>query len=387
MTETIETTCLAGYPSGLDTSPLYRPLQVQRLVLPNRIVMSPMTRSFAPGGVLEPEMVDYYRLRVEGGVGLVVSEGTAVDHPVANYTSRIPNFYGEVALAQWRRVIEGVHAASGLMFPQLWHTGIGRLQEQTANPDELSIGPSVVGKKTVRPMTQKDIDDVIEAFATAAATAEKLGFDGVAIHGAHGYLIDQFFWQRTNRREDSYGGALENRIRFGVELIEEMRRRVAPDFPIMLRFSQWKGPDYDAKIAQTPQELAAILEPLARAGVDIFDASTRRFWLPEFEGSALSLAGWAKKLTGKISMAVGSVGLANPLDVKGNLEVVNQTAVTSANLAQLLEMMERGEFDLIGIGRILLTNPRWPILVREGRLSELHPYNAQRVYDMIEPGL
>jgi 2,4-dienoyl-CoA reductase-like NADH-dependent reductase (Old Yellow Enzyme family) len=133
--------------------------------------------------------------------------------------------------------------------------------------------------------------------------------------------------------------------------------------------------------------LAAILEPLAAAGVDIFDASTRRFWLPAFEGSKLNLAGWAKKLTGKIAMAVGSVGLQNPLDVQGNSEVVNATAVTTENLAQLLEMMARGDFDLIGIGRMLLTNPRWPTLVRESRFSELQPYNAQRVYEIIEPGV
>jgi 2,4-dienoyl-CoA reductase-like NADH-dependent reductase (Old Yellow Enzyme family) len=374
-------------PDRLDTSGLFQPLQVNRLNLPNRIVMAPMTRSFAPGGVLDPAMADYYRLRAEGGVGLIVSEGTAVDHPVAHHTDKIPNFYGAAALAQWKHVIDSVHAAGGRMFPQLWHTGIGRMTDQTANPDEISIAPSVVGRRPVRAMTDKDIAEVIEAFAKGAATAQRLGFDGVAIHGAHGYLIDQFFWPRTNRRDDVYGGALENRIRFGVELIRGMRQRVAPDFPIMLRFSQWKGSDYDAKIAETPQELAAILEPLAAAGVDIFDASTRRFWLPAFEGSKLNLAGWAKKLTGKIAMAVGSVGLQNPLDVQGNSEVVNATAVTTENLAQLLEMMARGDFDLIGIGRMLLTNPRWPTLVRESRFSELQPYNAQRVYEIIEPGV
>jgi 2,4-dienoyl-CoA reductase-like NADH-dependent reductase (Old Yellow Enzyme family) len=166
-----------------------------------------------------------------------------------------------------------------------------------------------------------------------------------------------------------------------------MRRRVAADFPIMFRFSQWKGTDYNAKIAETPDELAAILQPLADAGVDIFDASSRRFWLPEFAGSSVNLAGWAKKLTGKPAMAVGSVGLESPLDVKGRLETQNAAAVSAENLAPLVEMMARDEFDLVGVGRVLLANPRWPNLIRAGKFSELLPYDPARVGAFIEPAL
>jgi 2,4-dienoyl-CoA reductase-like NADH-dependent reductase (Old Yellow Enzyme family) len=371
----------------LDVSPMFRPLTVGALDLPNRIVMSPMTRSFAPGGVLDAAMADYYAARAAGGAGLIVSEGTAVDHEVSHYTGNIPHFYGEAALAQWRAVLAAVHGAGGRMFPQLWHTGLGRMAHLTANPDTPSIGPSVVGSKPVRAMEQRDINAVIEAFATGAATAETLGFDGVAIHGAHGYLLDQFFWLRTNRRDDRYGGELANRIRFAVELVQEMRRRVAPGFPIMFRFSQWKGTDYNAKIAETPDQLAAILQPLAAAGVDIFDASARRFWLPEFPGSTLNLAGWAKKLTGKPAMAVGSVGLESPLEVKGHLETQSLASVSAENLAPLLEMLARDEFDLVGIGRVLLANPRWPNLIRAARFSELLPYDPQRVGAFIEPAV
>jgi 2,4-dienoyl-CoA reductase-like NADH-dependent reductase (Old Yellow Enzyme family) len=245
------------------------------------------------------------------------------------------------------------------------------MAEMTANPDELSIAPSIVGKRKLRAMEQSDIDAVIEAFASAAMSAKTLGFDGVAIHGAHGYLIDQFFWPRTNRREDGYGGDLAGRLRFGIELVQEMRRRIGPDFPIMFRFSQWKATHYDVKLAETPDQLAEFLQPLAAAGVDIFDASTRRFWLPEFAGSDLNLAGWAKKLTGKISMAVGSVGLQGPLDVAAGLNEQDTTGVTTENLARLSEMMARDEFDLIGIGRIILSNPDWANLVRAGRFDQL----------------
>ena len=369
----------------IDTSPLFRPLRLKGLNLENRVVMSPMTRSFAPGGVLDTGMTDYYVRRARGGTGLIISEGTAIDHPVAHHTARIPNFYGEAALARWKQVVDAVHGAGGKMMPQLWHTGLGRMAEHTANPDELSIAPSIVGKKPLRAMEQTDIDAVIVAFASAAVAAKELGFDGVAIHGAHGYLVDQFFWQRNNRRSDVYGGSMAGRLRFGIELLQEMRRRVGPEFPIMFRFSQWKATHYDARLAETPEELAAFLQPLADAGVDIFDASTRRFWLPEFTGSDLTLAGWAKKVTGKISMAVGSVGLQSPLDVAANLDGPATTGVTTENLARLSQMMARDEFDLIGIGRIILSNPDWANLVRAGRLKALRPYDPARTGAFVEP--
>lgn len=133
--------------------------------------------------------------------------------------------------------------------------------------------------------------------------------DGVELHGAHGYLLDQFLWAGTNRRTDAYGGDPVARTKFAAEIVAAVRETVSPDFPVIFRYSQWKQEAYDARLAQTPEELDAILTPLAAAGVDAFHASTRRYWLPEFEGSDLNLAGWTKKLTGRPTITVGSVGL------------------------------------------------------------------------------
>src|ERR1019366_3011802 len=135
------------------------------------------------------------------------------------------------------------------------------------------------------------INDVTRAFGEAAASAQRLGFDGVEIHGAHGYLLDQFFWHVTNRRTDGYGGDLPARTRFAVEVIREIRSRVTADFPVCLRYSQWKLQDYNAKLANSPNELERFLAPLTDAGVDLFHCSQRRIWEPEFEGSSLNLAG------------------------------------------------------------------------------------------------
>jgi len=365
--------------------PLFAPLNTDVIGLPNRFAMSPMTRAFSPNGIPDAMTPAYYGRRAAGGAGLIITEGAAPPHAVAHHSANIPNFYG-AALDVWRNVADAVHAAGSKIFVQLWHAGLGRRPAETLNPKEASIGPSGVlpdGHLPAREMTERDIEDVIDAFATAAESAVRLGFDGIDIHGAHGYIIDQFFWKRTNLRSDRYNGDIEERNRFGVELIRAMRARIGPRMPIMLRWSQWKGPDYEAKLVENPADLARFLEPLVDAGVDMFDCSTRRFWLPEFQGSSLNLAGWTKKITGKVTMTVGSVGLEAPLSGR-RMEAITNSEVSLANLETLMEMFNRGDFDLVALGRSILMNPSWPQMIRERRFTELRTYDQQLVTKYLE---
>jgi 2,4-dienoyl-CoA reductase-like NADH-dependent reductase (Old Yellow Enzyme family) len=365
-------------------SPLFKPFMCGSLGIANRFVMSPMTREMSPGNILNAGAPAYYARRAAGGCGLVITEGAAIPHPVAHQNSKVPGFSAENA-AGWIQVAQAVHQAGGAIFAQLWHAGLYRAQADTLNADELSIAPSIVGKQAVRAMTDADITNLIRSYGNGAKLALDCGFDGVEIHGAHGYLPDQFFWPVTNRRSDRYGGSMANRVRFAVEAVREIRRSTTASFPIMFRFSQWKGRQYDAKIAADPAELAAWLVPLAEGGVDIFDASTRRFWIPEFAGSDLSLAGWAKKVTGKPSMAVGSVGLESPLQV-GAIGEMNEAKVSLANLSELIRRFERGDFDLVALGRSVLTNPEWPNLVGAGQFDRIRPYDAKSVAARLECG-
>src|SRR5207237_5622670 len=119
-----------------------------------------------------------------------------------------------------------------------------------------------------RPMTEEEIADCVAAFARSSVAAQAAGFDGVAIHGASGYLIDSFFWPKTNLRTDRYGGDMARRATFGVEVVRAVRAAVGPDFPIMFRFAQWKQQDFRAQIAETPAELGVLLRALSEAGVD-----------------------------------------------------------------------------------------------------------------------
>jgi len=354
---------------------LARPTAINGLTVPNRIVMAPMTRMFSPGGVPGADVESYYSRRAAAGVGLIVTEGTYVGHESAGESDRVRRFHGEEQLAGWAKVADAVHAAGGTIVPQLWHIGMVREQGQPPYAEAPAVGPSGLRigaeEATGKAMTRRDLDDVIGAFAEAAADAERIGFDGVEIHGAHGYLVDQFLWEGTNRRTDAYGGDPVARAAFGAEIVAAVRERVSPEFPVIFRYSQWKQEAYDARLAETPEQLEAILAPLAAAGVDAFHASTRRHWVPEFEDSDLNLAGWTKKLTGRPTITVGSVGLDG--------EFLGAFAGQGSGLKgidDLLDRLESEEFDFVAVGRALLQDPEWAAKVLDGRFGELAPYDA-----------
>ena len=359
-------------------SPLLEPFRIGALELRNRVVMAPMSRYFCPDGVPTEAVATYYERRARHGVGLIITEGTYIGHPSAASYEGVPNFHG-AGLDGWAMVRERVHAAGGRIFPQLWHTGSFRRPGDGPDPAVPAFGPSEnlnAYAKTTEPtkaMTEADIAAVIDAYAQAAADAQRLGFDGVELHGAHGYLIDEFLWATTNRRSDGYGGDLVGRTRFGVEVVKAVRRRVGPDFPVSLRFSQWKQQDYAARLAETPDELRRLLEPFAEAGVSLFHASTRRYWEPAFDGSPLTLAGWVKRLTGRPALAVGSVGL----------DQAGLKSAAPASIDALEACLDRGEFDLIAVGRALLADPHWLEKIRDGRWSEASGYDKallERLY-------
>jgi len=365
------------------TDVLFEPFRLKGLVLPNRIVMAPMTRAKSPGQIPDANVAAYYRRRAEGGVGLILTEGTSPEHRSASNDVNVPAFFGEASLKGWADVLKEVKAAGGHIMPQLWHQGIVRHAGSGPYPQAKSMGPSGLAKpdkQVAEPMSDGEIADVIAGFARSAFHAKALGFDGVEIHGAHGYIIDQFFWEGTNRRSDRYGGSLENRANFAAEIVRAVRAAVGDDFPLLLRFSQWKQQDFAARLAATPAELARFLKPLVDAGVDCFHCSTRRFWEPEFpdSGSDINLAGWTKKLSGKPSITVGSVSLNADF-----ITAYRTAGAETAGIGRLLEMMERGDFDLVAVGRALIVNPDWPKKVRAGHFDQLKPYTPEALATLV----
>jgi 2,4-dienoyl-CoA reductase-like NADH-dependent reductase (Old Yellow Enzyme family) len=312
-------------------------------------------------------------------VGLILSEGTVINRPASRNDPNVPAFHGDRSLAGWRSVIDGVHDVGGKMGPQLWHVGAMPDKRISWTPKVAVESPSgfvAPGVARGEAMSDAAIADTISAFARAAADAQLLGFDTLELHGAHGYLIDQFFWGATNKRSDGYGGkSLKERSRFAVEVIRAVRAAVGPDFPIIIRLSQWKQYDYSFRLAPTPADMSAWLLPLVEAGADMLHCSQRRFWLPEFPevdgADGLNFAGWAKKLTGAASISVGSVGLSG----EATAAFAGESS-TPVSLNLLAGRVERGDFDLIAVGRALLCDPNWVEKVRTGRSNELLGFTA-----------
>jgi len=362
---------------------LFKPFSVKSLTLKNKTVMAPMTRAFSPNNVPGKEVAAYYRRRAEGNVGLIITEGTFISHKAANGYENVPAIHGAEALAGWKHVVDEVHAAGGKIAPQLWHVGSVRKLGIGPDKDVPAYSPSGLfkpGAENGVAMTQADIDEVVASFAQAALDAKNIGFDAIEVHGAHGYLVDQFFWQGTNQRDDKYGGSLENRTRFGVEIVQAIRAAVGEDFTIIFRFSQWKQQDYNAKLCQTPEELGRFLNLLSAAGVDVFHASTRRFWVSEFAGSELNLAGWTKKLTDKPVITVGNVGLDADFIGEGNKDLSGTSNPTGID--ELLTRLGNNEFDLVAIGRALLVDPDWVNKIGINAIEEIKPFTKKSLMSL-----
>ena len=359
---------------SMSVDTLFTPLTVRSLTVPNRFAMAPMTRQASPGGVPGADVAEYYRRRAAGGVGLIITEGVRLPDPAAGYPTSVPTIAGDDVLDGWRRVTDAVHTEGGTVAAQLWHQGA----ERSDSDGVTVVSPSGLdgkGDPKGRALARDELAAVAASFADAAVTARDVGFDAIEIHGAHGYLIDEFLWEKTNQRTDEYGGSLAARTRFPAEVVAAVRAAVGPDYPIIFRFSQWKGADYSATIASDAGELDAILAPLAAAGVDVFHPSTRRHYVPAFadSGSELSLAGWTKKITGLPVIAVGSVGLQTQFRSEKPGQLIEPDSAD-----RLVAQFEAGEFDIAAVGRALLADPAWVNRLREGTLADFAGYDPAK---------
>lgn len=373
----------------LDFSPLFQPITIRGMRLATRFVMPAMQRSWCREGRPTERLGTYYRRRVEGGTSLIITEACAVDHPTA---TQVPQ-YGWITrntADAWRRCVQQVTEAGGRMLIQLWHEGAIRREGgdgplsryPTLSPSGLAHATRANG----RAATREELAEVRDAFVLGARIAEEIGAAGVEVHACHGYFLDQFLWSETNRRTDEYGGSdVRDRARFPAEIVRAIRDAVSDEFVVSLRFSQWKEVDYDARVVETPEELRAMLEVFRAAGADLFHASARRFWTPEWPGSDLGIAGWTKALTDAPVVAVGSVGL--DVDVMESLRGGEARSTGASGLGELLRRFRRGDFDLVSVGRGQIGDPEWVEKVRTGRIAEIRTFTrADVVGDLEVPG-
>ncbi|MGO1070733.1 oxidoreductase [Lysobacter sp. CA199] len=345
--------------ASIPTSPLFAPLRVGTLTVRNRLAVAPMTRiSAAPDGQPTRRMGKYYAAFADGGFGLVISEGIYTDKAYAQGYQFQPGLSDDAQRDAWRPIVEGVHERGGRMIAQLMHAGA----LAQANPHRADTrGPSAVRPKGVQmafyrgsgeyrlptPMSEAEIAAAVDGFAQAATRAREAGFDGVELHGANGYLLDQFLSEGVNLREDRYGGDLQRRLRLTVETVEAVREAVGPDFPLGVRVSQAKVNDFVHKWSGGVEQAAAIFGTLGKLPIDYLHTTEFEAWQPAF-GDGLSLAALAKRHA------------QVPVFANGSLHLREEAAA----------LLARGDADLVALGRGALTHSDWPRRCLQGQPVE-----------------
>ena len=301
--------------AGTDISPLLQPLEIGRLRLANRFVLPGMQRAWTVDGAptAAARVLPSPRPRRHGPGGHRGLRGRPserdVQLPLRPAHASTARAWAPASRRCTRRAAH-VHPALAPGGGRYRQGGPGLHRAQPVGPGE--------GGQVVRPASAAELAEISQAFARCAVFAREIGADGVEVHACHGYLLDQFLWPETNKRADDYGGAsIAGRAAFPAEVVDGGPRGDRPGYPISVRISQWKEADYEAKIVSSPAELGQLVSILRSAGADLFHVSTRRFWTPEWPGSDLGLAGWAKSFTDAPVIAVGSVGL--DIDVMATL--------------------------------------------------------------------
>jgi 2,4-dienoyl-CoA reductase-like NADH-dependent reductase (Old Yellow Enzyme family)/thioredoxin reductase len=342
---------------------IFEPTNIGRMQLKNRIVMPPMGTNYAEaGGAVSQRMLDYYEARARGGVGLIVVEGSAPSLKCTYSRESSPSHQASLGddkfIPGWQKLTDAAHKFNARIAIQIMHA---TMEDWDGKIVQVSPSPVIVPARVMgilgRPpheLTVEEIAERVEWFASAARRAKEAGFDGVEVHGAHQYIVAAFLSSATNQRKDKYGGSVENKARFLIEILQAIRREVGPDFPVWVRFNaqEW-GVENGITIEETKQVVPLVVEAGAQAlHVSGYGAGSYITTAPisDTPGFLIPLAEEVKKLTKVPVIAVGRLDL---------------------ELGE--KILEEGQADLIAIGRRLLADPDLPNKVAEGRLDEVTP--------------
>jgi len=331
---------------------LFKPVRIGKLELPNRVVMTAMHLNYTPGGRVSERLIAFYEERARFGLSLAIVGGCTVDE--YSGSPDMLSLKDDADMDGLKRLAEAVHRAGGHLFAQLYHAGAYAHSVFLGGKQALS--PSGVfsrfTKETPREMTRSDIIWVIENFAKAAQRAKDAGFDGVEILGSAGYLISQFLSPLTNKREDEYGGPLENRMRFGLEVLRAVRQQVGSDFPVSYRIA---GNDF-VPGSHTNEEAKAFAQALDREGVEAINVT----------------GGWHETRVPQLLMSI-PYGAFTYL-ARGVKEVVNAPVIACNRINDPLvaeEVLRQGAGDLVGMARAFLADPQILEKAKEGRLQDI----------------
>jgi 2,4-dienoyl-CoA reductase (NADPH2) len=332
----------------MDFPYLFTPVKINQMELPNRIVMTAMHMGYTPEGEVTDRLIDFYVPRARGGAGLIIVGGCPIDNN-AGMPSMIC-IQDDKFIPGLKRLTEAVQSNGAKIAAQLYQAGRYTHSSLIAGrtPFSASAVRSKLTGETPRALELAEIADVQAKFAEAALRAQKAGFDAVEVLASAGYLISQFLSNVTNKREDAYGGSFENRMRFGLEVIEKVRHAVGPDYPILARVAGNEFMDG----GNTNHEARIFAAELERVGVDAFNVT----------------GGWHETRVPQLTSFVprrGFVYLAHGIKSAVSVPVIASNRINDPKIAE--EIIRNGEADLVTVARGLLADPYLPSKAREGR--------------------
>ena len=336
--------------------PILSATDIRGTLLRNRLAVAPMTRvSATEHGVPTPAMHDYYLRFARGGFGLVITEGLYTDDAFSQGYPNQPGLASDDQARAWAPTTAALRAHGAVSFAQLMHAGA---LSQGNRFRSHSVAPSAIQPKgqqmtfyygkgeyaVPRQITPAQIADVIQGFVDSAVRAVELGgFDGVEIHGANGYLLDQFLTAHTNGRDDRWGGPVERRVGLAVAVLEAVKAAVGARVPVGIRISQGKVNDFTSKWPGGEQDAQAIFGALARAGADFIHVTEFEAWQPAFAGGGDSLVALARRHAPGVPL-IANGGLHDP--------------------ARAAAVLEAGA-DVVALGRGAMANPDFPRLLAQ----------------------
>lgn len=331
---------------------LFEPIKIGRVEIRNRIVMPAMSTNFSnPDGSISQRQIHYYARRANGGVGLIITEALCVESAVGKLSPIQPCIDHDKFIAGLNELVEEVKFHGSRIAAQLHHAG--RRAQWIDHGQPVSASDHLLTPSGVRPraLSKEEISALVDRFSKAALRAKMAGFDAVEMHGAHGYLIAQFLSPHTNKRTDEYGGGVEGRARFALEIVERSRERIGSDFPIIFRISA----EEFIEGGLTLGEAKTITKKLEDGGVDAIHVSAGAFESRHWTSAPPAIqAGYLVQYAAEIKKAVG-------------VPVIAVGRINSPELAE--KIIEEGKADLVAMGRALIAEPDLPRKAMEGDLE------------------
>ena len=336
---------------------LFQPGYIGSLCLKNRLIMAPMQTGMAGvNGEVTQQLIDYFAERASGGVGMVIAGHANVDYARGSCPPVMLRVDHDCFIPGLRNLVEAIQRGGARACCQINHLGALAHPTGIKEPCAPSSLAHIPGAKE---LSLEEIAEVQGKFAEAAARAKRCGFEAVEIHAAHAYLIAQFLSPFTNRRNDAYGGSLDRRMRFALEVVQKVRTAIGPDFPLGIRFN---GDDFTPQ-GLTLDESKKVAKAVEKAGVNMIHVSAG--------GPALDQArSYANLLEPMPYAQAWRVYLAEAIKKEVSIPVITVGVIREPQVAETI--LEQGKADFIALGRALIADPDWPIKAQEGRAEEIY---------------